>query len=44
LGEQLKLYHIVGFALILAGVTLAARPVAAARISRGPQLSDSGAS
>jgi len=44
LGEQLKLYHIVGFALILTGVTLAARPPAPARISRGPQLSDSGAS
>ena len=28
LGEQLKLYHVVGFALILAGVTLAARPAA----------------
>jgi drug/metabolite transporter (DMT)-like permease len=26
LGEQLMLYHIVGFVLILAGVTLAARP------------------
>ena len=26
LGERLMLYHIVGFALILAGVTLAARP------------------
>jgi drug/metabolite transporter (DMT)-like permease len=26
LGEQLMLFHIVGFALILAGVTLAARP------------------
>lgn len=26
LGERLELYHIVGFALILAGVTLAARP------------------
>ena len=29
LGEQLMLYHVVGFVLILAGVTLAARPVAA---------------
>ncbi len=31
LGEQLMLYHVVGFVLILAGVTLAARP------SRRPQ-------
>ena len=31
LGEQLMLYHVVGFVLILAGVTLAARP------SRQPQ-------
>jgi drug/metabolite transporter (DMT)-like permease len=30
LGEQPQLYHIVGFALILAGVTLAARPAAIA--------------
>jgi drug/metabolite transporter (DMT)-like permease len=29
LGEQLGLYHVVGFALILAGVTLAARPAVA---------------
>lgn len=29
LGEQLMLYHVVGFVLILAGVTLAARPVRA---------------
>jgi drug/metabolite transporter (DMT)-like permease len=44
LGEQLKLFHVVGFALILSGVSLAARPSAPARIARGPQLSDSGAS
>ena len=43
LGEQLKLFHVVGFILILSGVSLAARPSAAARV-RGPQLSDSGAS
>ncbi|MDX2202684.1 MAG: DMT family transporter [Hyphomicrobiaceae bacterium] len=30
LGERLELYHLVGFALILAGVTLAARPRAGA--------------
>ena len=28
LGESLRLYHVAGFALILAGVTLAARPAA----------------
>ena len=28
LGEQLRLYHVVGFALILSGVSLAARPAA----------------
>ena len=44
LGEQLKLYHVVGFVLILSGVSLAARPAASARASPGPQLSDSGAS
>jgi drug/metabolite transporter (DMT)-like permease len=33
LGEQLMLYHVVGFGLILAGVTLAARP------SRQPRTS-----
>ena len=33
LGEQLMLYHVVGFVLILAGVTLASRP------SRRPQTS-----
>jgi drug/metabolite transporter (DMT)-like permease len=43
LGEQLKLFHVVGFILILSGVSLAARPSAAARV-RGPQLGDSGAS
>ena len=31
LGEQLKLFHVVGFILILSGVSLAARPSAAAR-------------
>ena len=44
LGEQLRLYHVVGFVLILSGVTLAARPPASARTSPGPQLSDSGVS
>lgn len=44
LGEQLKLFHVVGFVLILSGVSLAARPSATAAVSRGPQLSDSGAS
>jgi drug/metabolite transporter (DMT)-like permease len=42
LGEQLHLYHIIGFVLILAGVTLAARPVAsAARPVAAARLGDS---
>jgi drug/metabolite transporter (DMT)-like permease len=44
LGEQLRLYQVVGFVLILSGVTLAARPPASARTNPGARLSDSGAS
>jgi drug/metabolite transporter (DMT)-like permease len=44
LGEQLKLFHVVGFALILSGVSLAARPATAAQANRGPRFGDSSAS
>jgi drug/metabolite transporter (DMT)-like permease len=44
LGEQLKLFHVIGFVLILSGVSLAARPSAPARVGTGTQLSDRGAS
>ena len=40
LGEQLKLFHVVGFVLILSGVSLAARPSreqpAPAMLGEGP--------
>jgi drug/metabolite transporter (DMT)-like permease len=42
LGEELKLYHVIGFLLILSGVSLAARSRAVAP-SGVPQLRDTGA-
>lgn len=44
LGEELRAYHIVGFVLILAGVTLAARPVASAARPVAARLGDNPAS
>ena len=38
LGETIEPYHIVGFALILSGVTLAARPSAKQRAAAGREI------
>jgi drug/metabolite transporter (DMT)-like permease len=35
LGETVEIYHLLGFALILAGVSLAARPTAGQRVAAG---------